>query len=363
MGLVFVAALLALLALHGGGHAYRLSHPAAVRAALADPQVHEHLATHPWTRAEVHAFDDSSQRVSFLAGPRLVLDAAVEDSGRVPHVAPRFAGVPPSGALVTFNPLLWLAMAAVLALAAGSARLRSLRTLDLAALLALLAPIACYREGLVAATVLAALPSLTYLLGRCAWVALRGAPIAAAPSLYDRLTAAWEPGRGARLLVLLSAAVAVMVALVSITSNSPSDVDLASMSGATLLLHGTLPYGHMPTDVVHGDTYPLLNYAFHVPAALLAPVRDGFDDLTGGRSPRSSPPWRPPRASAWRAPGTGAHGLTGCGWVSPGWRSRRWSWPRRREPTTCCSPPAWRGRSPGPRARDGARCCWAPPPG
>ena len=36
-----------------------------------------------------------------------------------------------------------------------------------------------------------------------------------------------------------------------------------------LLVHGTLPYGHMPGDVFHGDVYPLLSYAVYAPLALV----------------------------------------------------------------------------------------------
>src|SRR5919204_556285 len=95
------------------------------------------------------------------------------------------------------------------------------------------------------------------------------------------LAARLEPARRLRLLCLLTAAAALILVMVTVTSNQQSDVAYASMAGATLLAHGVLPYGHMPLDVVHGDTYPLLNYVAHVPAALLMPVRDGFDDTSG----------------------------------------------------------------------------------
>ena len=61
-----------------------------------------------------------------------------------------------------------------------------------------------------------------------------------------------------------------------------SDVAYASMAGATELLHGALPYGNLlQGELVHGDTYPLLAYAAYLPAALVAPVKHGFDDLDG----------------------------------------------------------------------------------
>jgi hypothetical protein len=76
-------------------------------------------------------------------------------------------------------------------------------------------------------------------------------------------------------------AAAVLLAAIAVGSSSAIDVGFASTAGATLLLHGTLPYGHMPADVVHGDTYPLLNYVLYIPAAAIAPVRDAFDDTSG----------------------------------------------------------------------------------
>jgi hypothetical protein len=53
------------------------------------------------------------------------------------------------------------------------------------------------------------------------------------------------------------------------------------MGGATLLTHGTLPYGHRPAGVFHGDTYPLLSYLAYVPLAALMPVRDNWDVANG----------------------------------------------------------------------------------
>jgi hypothetical protein len=56
----------------------------------------------------------------------------------------------------------------------------------------------------------------------------------------------------------------------------------AAVSGATVLIHGVIPYGHIPNFIVHGDTYPLLTYVAYIPAALVMPIRDVWDDPTGG---------------------------------------------------------------------------------
>src|SRR5204863_5547900 len=65
-------------------------------------------------------------------------------------------------------------------------------------------------------------------------------------------------------------------------SEGASDVAFAAVSGATDLIHGVIPYGHIPDFIVHGDTYPLLTYVAYVPAALVMPIRDVWDDPTGG---------------------------------------------------------------------------------
>jgi hypothetical protein len=53
------------------------------------------------------------------------------------------------------------------------------------------------------------------------------------------------------------------------------------MEGATNLIHGVLPYGHLPGDVIHGDTYPILSYALYAPLAWLSPVNSNWDSVDG----------------------------------------------------------------------------------
>jgi hypothetical protein len=66
-----------------------------------------------------------------------------------------------------------------------------------------------------------------------------------------------------------------------VTSSGANDVAFAALAGATDLIHGTVPYGHIPSFIVHGDTYPPLTYALYVPAAALTPVTDLFSDPDG----------------------------------------------------------------------------------
>jgi hypothetical protein len=138
------------------------------------------------------------------------------------------------------------------------------------------------RARYVDASVLASVPGLAWLLARCLWLGLRPAsarrPEPAIP-LWRVATAALPRAARLRLLRWLLAGLALIYALVSVSSNSPVDVIYAVMEGATKLTHGVLPYGHMPGDVVHGDTYPILSYAFYAPLALVAPVRSDWDSV------------------------------------------------------------------------------------
>ena len=124
---------------------------------------------------------------------------------------------------------------------------------------------------------LATAPALLYLAGRCAWRALAG-PRPAAPStpIYDLLTGRCKLAVQVRILRLAAVALAVIVALVGYSSAGVVDVASAVLEGATSILHGLIPYGHVPV-VIHGDTYPFGSYLFYVPFAALMPATSPFD--------------------------------------------------------------------------------------
>jgi len=129
---------------------------------------------------------------------------------------------------------------------------------------------------LLEASVYASYPLLAYLCIRCGLVAFRPRPAdAPAQPLIERIV---RP----RLVAVGAAAAAAALVLLAIPGGLVGDVAFASMAGATKLTHGLLPYGHLPpNELVHGDTYPLLAYAAYVPAALVTPVKTGFDQLDG----------------------------------------------------------------------------------
>jgi hypothetical protein len=131
-------------------------------------------------------------------------------------------------------------------------------------------------ERLLEASVYTSYPPLAYLCFRCAQVGLGpGRERSVNHPLVERLASR-------RVLALGTAGAAIMLVLLVIPGGLVGDVAFASMAGATDLAHGTLPYGHLAqTELVHGDTYPLLAYAAYLPAALITPVETGFDQLDG----------------------------------------------------------------------------------
>jgi hypothetical protein len=93
------------------------------------------------------------------------------------------------------------------------------------------------------------------------------------------LAPGWEIERRIRLLRWVLAALALVFVMVGVSSTAAVDVAYSVMEGATRLTHGVLPYGHMPGDVIHGDTYPLLSYVLYTPLAWIAPVRSVWDSV------------------------------------------------------------------------------------
>jgi hypothetical protein len=153
-----------------------------------------------------------------------------------------------------------------------------------AALIAFAAPVMLVNARFFEWSVAAAWPLLAYLGFRCLRVALaRPGPPEPSVPLFDEVTSGWHPKGRRRILVIAVAVAALALALVSIPGGLVSDVSFASMAGATDLIHGVLPYGHLrQSELVHGDTYPLLAYVLYIPAALIAPVKGAFDNLDGG---------------------------------------------------------------------------------
>ena len=278
---VLLAAWAALSATRSTPHP--LERSAALRAVLADARAGPALARgERWTSVRVGAVDDTTTRVTFFHGSRLVAEVAVTPRGTVERFSDVRGRDAPYGAPLAHRPLVVAIAALAFLLATAVVPLRRIRNVDVAALLALVVPVLLLNERLLVASTLAALPSLLWLTGRCAWLALgpreasRSPAVAASASarvsapaqpLLDVLTPAWSDGQRVRILRLAVGVAAACVALITISAPCTVDVAQAVMEGATLLVHGTLPYGHMPGDVFHGDVYPLLSYAVYAPLA------------------------------------------------------------------------------------------------
>ena len=274
---VFAIALAVLGALRSGsGSDARLPDDRAVRVALDDASIRKYLAGAGFTRERVTPIDDRLVRVSFFDGPRVVLEVAVSPEGRVVSQILHRPGSARVGGEIAQRPVVLALLLALFVLASASLPLRAMSNLDVLALVSFVVPILLLNARLLEASVYASYPPLAYLCIRCAHAGFkpRRGPALVMP-LFERVV---PP----RLQAIGIAGAAVALVLLSIPGGLVGDVAFASMAGATDLVHGTLPYGHLAqTELVHGDTYPLLAYAAYVPAALITPVKTGFDQLDG----------------------------------------------------------------------------------
>jgi hypothetical protein len=243
----------------------------APAAARRDPQVRAALRGSGWDSARVIPLDHTHWRVTFFAGPRQVLDAAVGPRGTVDAVELHTKGLHPVGSATLWRRPVLLLFTALFVLALAVQPLRSVRNLDALVIGAgFTASALLLDDRLVAAHVYVAGGVLAYIAIRCAAAAF-SSTVAPAPS----------PVPLGRLLPIMTGAALVVGLLLVITSTGISDVAFAGLAGGTLLNHGVSPYGHITTEVVHGDTYPLLTYVLYMPVAAISPVRDSFDSLDG----------------------------------------------------------------------------------
>lgn len=261
---------------------YRLSAAAAIAAARANPEDRAFLAHHQADSARVIPLDATTQRVTFFDGPRVVLDAAVGARGEVVAAEEHVAGTPASGAALANAPWVLVLLSALFLLATLVVPLRRMRNLDALALAEPHAHRAADQRGpgrrqcalRRAATLL---PAGQVPVGR---PGLGGRGVSPGTPLLDRLWAGWEPRQRTRMLRLILLATILAFLAITLTSSGYTDVAVASLQGATDVLHGVLPYGHVSL-AFHGDTYPLLNYLLYVPAALWWPVSSAFSDFSG----------------------------------------------------------------------------------
>jgi hypothetical protein len=229
----------------------RLTEAQAVARFVATTKVAEWLDRYPAGPQTEARFDQVTRRwtVDVWSGRAgEIATGAVDDAtGQVvqawtgPQVAWHMArgGRSSFGGRVLGRPAVWYALCAVFLL--GLADLRrpvSLRNVDLVALLSFSVSLEAFDRGHVFASASLVYPPLVYLLVRTAWIGLRGRGVTAPRS-------AWP------LWVLLAATVFLMgfrVGLNVQAKRSVIDVGYAGVIGASRIVHGEAPYGHMPVE-------------------------------------------------------------------------------------------------------------------
>jgi hypothetical protein len=254
----------------------------AIRDALrSESVIHSLVGTH-WTTASASALDGRLERVSFFDGAKTVTEVAVDANGTIAGIEEFGRRSVPFGNYQAYQRSLLVVLSLMFILMLGVVPLRRMRNLDVLAVLSLLAAVILYQHGYLRSSVLAVLPGLGYLSLRCAWRGLvsDGGQADSTP-IFEWATRSLDPGRRVRVLRVLLLALALVLAVIGVSSPNAIDVAYAAMEGATQIIHGLLPYGHMPGDVIHGDTYPILSYALYAPLAWVAPVGSILSPIDG----------------------------------------------------------------------------------
>ncbi len=266
-------------------HTARPAIPArrAVQLALRDPHTRQALAGSDWTSARADPLDAQTERVSFYAGDQLVAEDALNRNGTVMAGVDDRALPVPYGDWIAYEPALIVGLCALFVLMTGVTPWRRVRNLDVVASLSLVLGVVLFQHRYLSASLEAIAPGMVYLFVRCARRAL-GPPAPEPPStpLLAAITPGIDPARRVRWLRVGLVVLGLVFVMVALSSTDPVDVIYAVMQGATRLVHGVLPYGHMPPGILHGDTYPILSYALYAPLALLWPVTNIWDPVYAG---------------------------------------------------------------------------------
>jgi hypothetical protein len=308
------AALVALLypapaSAQDGEQLARLTKKEATEAALAHPKVASWLERYPpdpSTDADYRAAKGEWEVKAWSGAAGQIVEATVDDrTGRVteawtgPQVAWKMArGSEGSfGGKTLLTPWVWLSFCALFFV--GLADLRhplSLRNLDLLALLAFSVSLVFFSWGDVFASVPLAYPVLVYLLGRGLYLGFR--------RRERRLRPIWPTWAFAAVAVFL---LGFRIGLNIEAPRGVIDVGLASVVGASRILDGEAPYGHMPqrgdlkpcgpanedgdvreriqtngrceAAIERGDTYGPVTYLAYFPATLAFPWSGKWDSL------------------------------------------------------------------------------------
>lgn len=263
-----------------------LALPAAQAIAIASKVEPLDQGLRPGDRPKVIYVDDHLVKVMWYRGDRAVATAGVDDHGKVIHrgMLDKYAGW---GAPFSHAPAVLLALSLLFLVATLRRPLRRLRTLDAVALAALVVPASLLDRGYFGLALGICATLLLYLAARATWLAVRGPAPDDDPSAPVLLVELAARRRLPRLPAQVGFTLLAATLLVIVTSNGIVDIAIADMEGATVLIHGSLPYGNMPGDIVHGDTYGLPIYAIYAPFAALWPMTSDWDDPIGALIPNA----------------------------------------------------------------------------
>lgn len=256
----------------------------ALRAVLANASASRMLAATYWERFDATPIDSHYEVLGFYRGSRIMATVGVRLNRRVAvaDITDLTRQKYAFGSATANDVRVLGLLTIVFILMSAVWPIWRVRNLDVLVAASSVSGIILFNSWMLTSMVLVSYPALIYLAIRCAWRGLgpRGSPPPAVP-LYDHLTRTWTPSQQRRILRVITAAAALTVTIVGLTSLHVLDVGYAVMEGATAIVHGLLPYGHIP-DVVRGDTYPIGSYLFYVPFAWLSPVHTQWDnaDLT-----------------------------------------------------------------------------------
>ena len=287
----------------------RLDEDEAIGKALEHPKVRAWLDRYPPSPTMRATFRETTRTwvVKVWSGEagQIALVVVEDTTGRIdeawtgPQVAWKMArGAEGAfGGKILLEPYVWLTLCAVFLLGLADFRKPlSLRNLDVLALLSFSASLAFFGRGMIFASVPLVYPPLVYLLvrGLRAGFGRRG----------DALRPRWPTWAFA------AAAVFLLGFRVGLNVEAPRgviDVGLASVAGASRILDGEMPYGHMPrrgnlepcgpadadgqvrdriqtngrceSAVERGDTYGPATYLTYVPATLAFGWSGKWDSL------------------------------------------------------------------------------------
>ncbi|MBA2474481.1 MAG: hypothetical protein H0V40_00790 [Actinobacteria bacterium] len=228
----------------------RLDERRATARLLAHPKVADWLGRYPPRPTTEATFDEDARTWTVKAwsgkAGQIALGTVDDASGHVTEAwtGPQVAWKMARGSDGAFggkqinNPVVWLVFCGAFLLGLGDLRRPlSLRNLDLLALLSFSLSLWFFNRGDVFWAVPLVYPPFAYLIGRLAWIGIRGRRAPASRPLWP----VW----------VLAAATVFLAGFrvgLNVQDSNVIDVGYAGVIGAHRIANGQAPYGHMPTQ-------------------------------------------------------------------------------------------------------------------